>query len=154
MFLISKMYRPSLGHTQPPGWWTPEALFQGVKRPGYEARVADAARFHGGWLITDPLLISAHIWILQLSAIFSPNIFNYVLTRIVKTALGEGYSCLHVRHTACCSGSLVRLLSLAVPSGSNATNALPVPHHRDTVRVCSSASLHECEMGEECPSLY
>jgi len=48
MFLISKMYRSSLGHTQPPAWWTPEALFQGVQRLEYEAQVADASRFRGG----------------------------------------------------------------------------------------------------------
>ena len=34
MFLISKRYRSSLWHKQPPAWWTPEALFQGVKGAG------------------------------------------------------------------------------------------------------------------------
>jgi len=61
MFLISKMYRSSLGHTQPPAWWTPEALFQGVQRLEYEAQVADASRFRGGWLFTGKA-IPLHAW--------------------------------------------------------------------------------------------
>jgi hypothetical protein len=48
MFLISKMYISSLRQIQPPARWTPEALFQGVKRPVNVAGVVYAARFRGG----------------------------------------------------------------------------------------------------------
>jgi hypothetical protein len=36
-FLYSTSSRPALGPTQPPIKWVPEALYQGVKRPGREA---------------------------------------------------------------------------------------------------------------------
>jgi hypothetical protein len=37
IFLFSMAFRPALEPTQPPIKWAPEALFLGVKRPGYEA---------------------------------------------------------------------------------------------------------------------
>jgi hypothetical protein len=42
----------------------------------------------------------------------------------------------------------------SVTLGSDASSTLPITYHGNLVWVCSQTSLHEREVGKECPSLH